>query len=90
MRPVKFILFETAALFLLALSLKASGGAKPSDVRHVLLITLDTTRADHIGCYGYAMARTPHLDGLAGQGVQFLSAYAHAPQKKGISYLLED
>jgi arylsulfatase A-like enzyme/tetratricopeptide (TPR) repeat protein len=38
---------------------------------NVLLVTLDTTRADHIGTYGYAKAVTPHLDKLAAEGVVF-------------------
>jgi arylsulfatase A-like enzyme/Flp pilus assembly protein TadD len=38
---------------------------------NVLLITLDTTRADRIGCYGYAPAETPRLDALAAEGVLF-------------------
>jgi len=46
---------------------------------NVLLITLDTTRADHLGCYGYEKARTPRLDGLARDGVRFARAYAPAP-----------
>ncbi len=46
---------------------------------NVLLITLDTTRADRLGCYGYGPARTPHLDGLAREGVRFARAYAPAP-----------
>ncbi|MCP4591342.1 MAG: sulfatase-like hydrolase/transferase [bacterium] len=45
----------------------------------VLLITLDTTRADRIGCYGYAGARTPALDGLAACGVRFDHAVSSAP-----------
>jgi arylsulfatase A-like enzyme len=46
---------------------------------NVLLITLDTTRADHLGCYGYSEAKTPVLDRLAQQGVLFERAYAPAP-----------
>ena len=46
---------------------------------NVLLITLDTTRADHLGCYGYASARTPALDGLARGGVRFARVYCPAP-----------
>jgi tetratricopeptide (TPR) repeat protein len=46
---------------------------------NVLLITLDTTRADRLGCYGYAAARTPRLDALAREGVRFVRAYAPAP-----------
>jgi len=38
---------------------------------NLLLVTLDTLRADHLGVYGYAQAETPNLDRLAGQGVRF-------------------
>jgi choline-sulfatase len=38
---------------------------------NLLLVTLDTTRADRLGCYGYAPARTPHLDQLAAEGIRF-------------------
>ncbi len=41
---------------------------------NVLLITLDTTRADHIGTYGYQLAETPRLDALASGGVLFEQA----------------
>ncbi len=51
----------------------------PSSPRHVLLITIDTLRADHIGAYGYAAARTPNLDRLAREGIRFDRAYAVAP-----------
>ena len=46
---------------------------------NVLLITMDTTRADRLGCYGYAAARTPALDVLAGSGVRLDQAFAQAP-----------
>jgi len=46
---------------------------------NVLLITLDTTRADHLGCYGYPRIRTPHIDGLAGEGFLFKNAAAQVP-----------
>ena len=46
---------------------------------NVLLITLDTTRADHIGCYGSATARTPALDALAAGGLRFDQAFSHVP-----------
>ncbi len=46
---------------------------------NVLLITLDTTRADHLGCYGYPPAKTPHLDGLAREGIRFARVYCPAP-----------
>jgi arylsulfatase A-like enzyme/Tfp pilus assembly protein PilF len=46
---------------------------------NVLLITLDTTRADHLGCYGMRGARTPHLDALASCGVLFEQAHTAVP-----------
>ena len=56
---------------------KAPAGRDPRP--NVLLITLDTTRADRLGCYGRAAARTPHLDALARAGVLFRNAYAQVP-----------
>lgn len=46
---------------------------------NVLIITLDTTRADHIGAYGYKAAQTPNLDRLARQGVMFENSYSCVP-----------
>jgi choline-sulfatase len=46
---------------------------------NVLLVTLDTTRADHLGCYGSREVRTPVLDGLAHRGVLFEQAATAAP-----------
>lgn len=45
----------------------------------VLLVTIDTLRADRVGAYGYKAARTPALDALAARGVRFADATAHAP-----------
>jgi arylsulfatase A-like enzyme len=45
----------------------------------VLLVTLDATRADRLGCYGYKQGKTPAADELAAQGVLFEQAYAAAP-----------
>ncbi len=53
-------------------------GVEPADLS-VLLITLDTTRADRIGAYGFADIETPHLDRLAAEGVLFEQAQAVAP-----------
>jgi arylsulfatase A-like enzyme/tetratricopeptide (TPR) repeat protein len=67
-----------AALLLSALL--APAGATHADAARpdVLLITLDTTRADVLGAAGGAAA-TPHLDALAARGVRFASAWAAAP-----------
>src|SRR5688572_7573412 len=52
---------------------------KPDPPVNVLLITLDTTRADRLGCYGYSKAMTPAIDQLAQEGVLFERAYSPAP-----------
>ena len=56
-----------------------NGGLAGAASYNVLLITLDTTRADRLGSYGYEKARTPRLDRLAREGVRFARAYAPAP-----------
>lgn len=53
--------------------------AQTPSVPHILLITIDTLRADRLGSYGYTQARTPVLDRLAASGVRFADATAHAP-----------
>ncbi len=45
----------------------------------VYLITIDTLRADHVGCYGYKQVETPALDALAADGVRFTEAFTHSP-----------
>ncbi len=52
--------------------LGCSGSERPS----ILLITLDTTRADRLSCYGYEKSTSPNLDRLAADGVRFTNAYA--------------
>lgn len=46
---------------------------------NVLLVTLDTVRADRLGCYGHESAETPTLDSLIERGVRFDDAVASAP-----------
>lgn len=45
---------------------------------NVILICIDTLRADHLGCYGYPRLTSPHIDRLAGQGVLFTQASAES------------
>jgi arylsulfatase A-like enzyme/Flp pilus assembly protein TadD len=58
----------------LALNLHAAN-AKPN----VVVITLDTVRADHLGCYGYKPIQTPNVDTLAGAAARFSHAYTTVP-----------
>jgi len=52
--------------------------ARATSRPNVVLITLDTTRADRLGCYGYASPVSEHLDRLAAQGVLFTRAFSQA------------
>lgn len=58
---------------------KSASASEGAGGYNLLLITLDTTRADHIGCYGWTRAATPVLDSLARTGVKFEQAFSHAP-----------
>ncbi len=53
----------------------------PLDVSelNILFFTLDTTRADHLGCYGYDRAETPNMDRLAETGILFKNATCQVP-----------
>jgi arylsulfatase A-like enzyme len=49
----------------------------------VLLITIDTLRADHLGAYGYARGTSPSIDALAAEGTLFERAYTYWPKTRG-------
>lgn len=61
---------------LLATGCRGSGAPARPDV---LLITIDTLRADHTSAYGYARPTTPRLEEVARDGVRFATAYAPMP-----------
>ena len=46
----------------------------------IIVVSIDTLRADHLPAYGYTKVRTPAIDALAADGVVFERAYSHAPQ----------
>ncbi len=60
---------------------QARPGVKRSNITRpsVILITIDTLRADHVGCYGAQTVKTPTLDALAHQGVVFERAISQVP-----------
>ena len=71
-------------MFLVLLACVDSPGVSPQAPARpqppsVLLVTLDTTRADRLGPYGYALADTPTLDRLADEGVVFENATSSCP-----------
>ena len=55
-----------------------SSGQGPS----IVLITVDTLRADHLGCYGYTRDTSPNIDGLAEDGMVFEHCFGHAPETR--------
>ena len=78
----KYIVFILLALLLSAsvvFFLNRSRSETGTAPFNLLLITLDTTRADRIGCYGDRAARTPVLDALASEGVLFENCYSPVP-----------
>jgi arylsulfatase A-like enzyme len=56
-----------------------AGGRTPN----VVLITIDTLRADHLGAYGYARPTSPRFDALAKEGTLFERAYTYWPKTRG-------
>jgi len=54
-------------------------GGADDRVERIVLVSIDTLRADHVGCYGAEGAETPALDALAAEGVRFAAAISPAP-----------
>jgi len=50
-----------------------------SDPPNIILVTVDSLRADHCGCYGYEKETTPTLDAIAAEGVKFDQAISPGP-----------
>ena len=70
------------ALAALARGSFAVGQSAPSGPPNILLVTIDTLRADRVGAYGHAGARTPAMDRLAREGVLVSDAVVHVPQTR--------
>jgi arylsulfatase A-like enzyme len=51
----------------------------PRAARHLVVVTIDTLRADRLGCYGSTTVATPHLDRIAREGALAPDASAHVP-----------
>ena len=71
--------FMRRAIILCLLVLSPALAAAATDRPNVILITLDTVRADRMGFLGSKLGLTPQLDALASQGVVFEHAYSQAP-----------
>ncbi len=79
MAPVRVRSVLVAAVVVAAAALAWTRLGRDSGPPSVLLVTLDTTRADRLGCYGRADAGTPTLDGLAAEGALFEDAASSSP-----------
>ncbi|HVS09067.1 MAG TPA: sulfatase [Planctomycetota bacterium] len=58
---------------------RASGAAPSRAVRRIVLVVVDTLRADRLSCYSAEAPPTPHIDALAAEGIVFEAARASAP-----------
>lgn len=67
--------------FCLIFAALAAAAPKPHPAApdNLLLVTIDTLRPDHLGCYGDRQARTPNIDALAAEGTRFEHAYTPVP-----------
>lgn len=72
---MRLVLIAAASLALAGCSRRAPEAPPAS----VLLVTIDTLRADRLGCYGDALAQTPVADGLARAGTLFEAAFTPSP-----------
>jgi arylsulfatase A-like enzyme/Flp pilus assembly protein TadD len=78
MKKIKIFLFLSVVLVSLFFQNNQYLSGKNPDT-NILIITLDTTRADRIGIYGYEPAQTPNIDTLARKGILFENAYTPVP-----------
>ena len=72
--PSGFVVFVIFVAFALGACSRDKGPGP------VILISIDTLRADHLPVYGYTKIRTPNIDALASGGIVFERAWSHAPQ----------
>lgn len=63
----------------LAVAIVCISGCSRSEQWNILIVTFDTTRADHLGCFGNTSIKTPHVDALAEEGVLFEKAFTPIP-----------
>src|SRR5579862_7907730 len=73
------LIFEGCVASAQAPRRKAAPAAVDSTHPTIILITLDTTRADRMGFLGSKRGLTPNLDAMARQGIAFTRAYSHVP-----------
>lgn len=76
---VSFVVLGLAALLIAGVAMWLHFAPRTHEVRNVLLISIDTCRADHLGCYGYPLDTTPNIDAIASEGIVFEHAISPLP-----------
>ena len=76
MRILRLIFYSCLAT---AAPIARAGAGEKTPLGDVFLITIDTLRSDHVGCYGYQWIQTPTIDQLAKQGIRFAQAFTPSP-----------
>lgn len=71
-----FWVLGLTAVLVVGFFLQKTGG---TEIRHVVLISIDTCRADHLSCYGFSKKTTPNIDRIAEEGVLFENVVTPAP-----------
>jgi arylsulfatase A-like enzyme len=78
-KRLKFLLPATGAAVLLAAALFISPPPRRAPRPTIILISIDTLRADRLGCYGCPTGTSPHIDAFSRDSVQFMRAISQAP-----------
>lgn len=78
-RPALVVIFVGAVMAGLAGWYIYPRHSRIAGIRNVVLISIDTCRADHLSCYGYKRPTTPHIDAVARDGVFFQQALTPVP-----------
>jgi len=73
---ILFFLFVPFLISVLCGFLFFSACCSSRDSSNVIIIVVDTLRADHLGCYGYSRDTTPHIDSLAKESIIFHNTYS--------------
>ncbi len=76
---IVYIILFACLFYLILISLNPDSLVPGCENCNVLLITMDSLRADHVGSYGYSRNTTPNIDALAKKGTIFLNAVSAAP-----------
>lgn len=72
-------IFLAGPLLFILLALSCGGEEVSLDRPNIIIVIIDTLRADHLGCYGYSRNTSPQLDSLAAAGTRWSNFQAQAP-----------